>query len=155
MDRVIKNLRAQLILCRRLIGFLTELEEKLKESTAGQGITPTVQSIEKLMPELSKADAELQEILRAESIENLEDYVDRQPDSVERSVAQRLLKQVGIGQTDLQKKMFNAATLLINSKKFIDFNINVMSAARVGPTYGKHGNTTNAAGGRSLFDTGI
>ena len=155
MDRVIKNLREQLILCRRLNELLDELSDKLQKSTAGDGITSTVQAIETVMPEMSKADTKLQEMLRAESIDNLHSFIERQPDGVERNVAERLINQVGTLQMELQKRLFNAGTLLVNSKKFIDFNMNVMSRATAGTTYGRHGNQTGGSSGRRIFDANI
>ena len=155
MDEVIKNLREQLILCRRLNELLAELSGELKENTAGRGVTATVQEIEKVMPEMTKADAKLQEFLRASSLESLNAYIERQPEGVERNVAERLINQVGKLQMELQKRLFNASTLLVNSKKFIDFNMNVMSRATAGTTYGRRGNETGGSSGRSIFNASI
>ena len=155
MDRVIKNLREQLILLRRLSGLLDELGSDLEQSTSGSGVTMTVQSIEGVMPELSKAEAELQELLRAESVDNINEFIMRQPQSVERDVASRLSTQVGNLQMNVRKKLVKVSTLLVNSKKFIDFSINVMSHASVGPTYGRHGTEPVARSGRRIFDANI
>lgn len=155
MDRVIKNLREQLILLQRLNGLLNELSADLKQSTSGSGVSLTVQSIESVMPELSKADAKLQDFLRAESIDNLNDYIMRQPSSVERDVAARLSNQVGSLQMNVQKQLVKVSTLLVNSKKFIDFNINVMSNVAVGPIYGRHGSEPVARSQRRIFDANI
>ena len=155
MDRVIKNLREQLILLRRLNGLLNELSDDLKQSTSGSGVSLTVQSVETVMPELSEADAKLREFLRAESIDNLNDYIMRQPPSIERDVAARLSNQVGSLQMNVQKQLVKVSTLLVNSKKFIDFNINVMSNVAVGTIYGRHGNEPPARSQRRIFDANI
>ena len=155
MDRVIKNLREQLILLRRLNGLLNELSDDLKQSTSGSGVSLTVQSVETVMPELSEADAKLREFLRAESIDNLNDYIMRQPPAIERDVAARLSNQVGSLQMNVQKQLVKVSTLLVNSKKFIDFNINVMSNVAVGPIYGRHGAEPQARSQRRIFDANI
>ena len=155
MDRVIKNLREQLILLRRLSELLDGLASDLKQSTAGDGVTETVQSIEAIMPELSKTDAKLNEFLRAESLESVNAFLELQPASIERNVAVGLIKQVGNLQMNVQKQLVKVSTLLVNSKKFIDFNINVMSAAAVGPTYGRGGAAPAARSERRIFDANI
>ncbi len=155
MDKVIKNLREQLFLLRRLVELLDELISDLKQSSAGNGVTSTVQSIEAVMPELSKTDARLQSFLKSARIDNISEYIDRQADSVESAVARRLLSQVGALQPDVQRRLVTASMLLVNSKNFIDFNLNVMSAARVGPTYGKTGAAPSARSGRSIFNANI
>ena len=155
MDEVIKNLREQLLLCRRLNELLVDLSGELKESTAGDGVTSTVQTIETVMPELAKADAELQKILRAAGVESLNAYIARQPGGVERNVAERLINQVGKLHLQLQKRLFNASTLLVNSKKFIDYNMNVVSRATAGTTYGRRGTETGGSSGRRIFDANI
>ncbi|MBQ9479831.1 MAG: flagellar export chaperone FlgN [Selenomonadaceae bacterium] len=155
MDRVIKNLREQLILLRRLSELLDGLASDLKQSTAGDGVTETVQSIEAIIPELSKTDAKLNEFLRAESLESVNAFLELQPASIERNVAVGLIKQVGNLQMNVQKQLVKVSTLLVNSKKFIDFNINVMSAAAVGPTYGRGGAAPAARSERRIFDANI
>ena len=155
MERAIKNLREQLILFRRLNGLLDELGDDLKQSTSGSGVSLTVQSIESVMPELVKADSKLQEFLRAESVDNINAFIESRPASVERDVASRLSAQVGNLQMNVQKQLVKVSTLLVNSKMFIDFNINVMSHAAVGPTYGRHGTAPVARSERRIFDANI
>ena len=155
MDRVIKNLREQLILFRRLNGLLDELGTDLKQSTDGAGVSLTVQSIEAVVPELSKTNAKLDEFLRAESIDSINAFIEQQPPSIERDVAERLIGQVGTLQMNVQKQLVKVSTLLVNSKNFIDFNINVMSAAAVGPTYGRRGTAPVARSERRIFDANI
>lgn len=154
MDRVIKNLREQLFLLRRLVELLDELINDLRQSSSGGGVTMTVHSIESVMPELSKADAQLQKFIKEARVDSISAYIDRQSESVESSVARRLLDQVAKLQPKVQRKLITASMLLVNSKKFIDFNVNVMSRASVGPTYGKSA-MTNAQSGRSIFNANV
>ena len=155
MDKVIKNLREQLFLLRRLLELLDELSNDLRQSSSGSGVTSTVHAIESVMPELSKADNQLQKFLRDVQVENIGAYIERQSNTVESTVARRLLSQVGTLQTDVRKRLITASTLLVNSKNFIDFNVNVVSRASVGPTYGKGGASPVTRGGRSIFDANI
>ena len=52
----IKILRQHLILCKRLSELLDKLRTDLKESTSGQGLSTTTQTIEPVMLELSKSE---------------------------------------------------------------------------------------------------
>ena len=136
MDKIIKLLREQMILCSRLSGLFDELSTALKEGRSGADVTSSVQSIEPLMSDLSKNDLKIQEFLKSEKVENVKTFVENQPNTIERSVAERLLSQIGNLQNKLRHQITNVAHLLMNSKAFIDFNINVMSQTVANTTYG-------------------
>ena len=136
MDKVIKLLREQMILCSRLSGIFGELSTAFKESRSGLDVTSAVQNIEMLMRDLSKNDTNTQELLKSIKADNLRSFVDNQSEGVERNVAERLLEQVGNLQNRLRHQITNVAHLMMNSKKFIDFNINVMAQTVADNTYG-------------------
>ena len=136
MDKVIKLLREQMILCNRLSGIFEELITALRESKSGPDVTSSVQSIEPLMLDLSKNDLKTEEFLKSAKVENLKIFVESQSTGIERNVAERLLIQVGNLQNKLRHQIVNSAHLLMNSKKFTDFHINVMSQAVADTTYG-------------------
>lgn len=127
MEKVIKLLREQMILCSRLSELFAGLSTALKESRSGTDVTSSVQSIEPLMLDLSKNDLNIQEFLKSSKVNNIKSFIETQPESVERSVVERLLIQVGNLQNKLRHQITNVAHLLMNSKAFMDFNINVMS----------------------------
>ena len=136
MDKIIKLLREQMILCSRLSGIFDELSTALRESRSGTDVTSSVQAIEPLMLDLSKNDLKIQEFLKSEKVKNVKTFVQNQPNTIERSVAERLLSQIGNLQNKLRHQITNVAHLLMNSKAFIDFNINVMSQTVANTTYG-------------------
>ena len=127
MDKVIKLLREQMILCSRLNEIFNDLKNAFKEARSGFDVTSSVQKIEPLMSDLAKNDTSINEFLKSMNVDNLAAFIESQPDSVERNVASRLLIQVGDLQNRLRHQITNVARLMINSKKFIDFNINVMT----------------------------
>ena len=136
MDKVIKLLREQMILCSRLSELFAGLSTALKESHSGTDVTSSVQSIEPLMLDLSKNDLNIQEFLKSSKVNNIKSFIETQPESVERGVVERLLTQVGNLQNKLRHQITNVAHLLMNSKAFMDFNINVMSQTVANNIYG-------------------
>ncbi|MBR2180158.1 MAG: flagellar export chaperone FlgN [Selenomonadaceae bacterium] len=127
MDKVIKLLREQMILCSRLSEIFNNLSDAFKEARSGFDVTSSVQKVEPLMRDLSKNDSVISEFLKTMSVDNMKTFIEMQPAGVERDVANRLLNQVGELQKRLRHQITNVARLMTNSKKFIDFNINVMS----------------------------
>lgn len=127
MDKVIKLLREQMILCSRLNEIFNDLNNAFKEARSGFDVTSSVQKIEPLMRDLSKNDAAISEFLKSVNVDNLSAFVEIQSNGVEKNVANRLLNQVGELQKRLRHQITNAARLMVNSKKFIDYNVNVMA----------------------------
>ena len=136
MDRVIKMLREQMILCSRLSEIFDNLNKAFKEARSGFDVTSSVQKVEPLMRDLSKNDASISEFLKSVSVENLGVFIEQQPAGVERNVAERLLNQVSGLQKRLRHQITNVARLMVNSKRFIDYNINVMSQTVADDIYG-------------------
>ena len=132
----IKILRQHLILCKRLSELLDKLRTDLKESTSGQGLSTTTQAIEPVMLELSKSENAINELLQKSKTQNLQSFIEAQPESVEREVAFKLLKQIAQFQSSIRHKIVNSATLLVNSRSFIEYNMNVMSQTAAPTTYG-------------------
>ena len=154
MDRVIKLLREQMILCSRLSGIFDDLSKAFKEARSGFDVTSSVQNIEILMRDLSKNDNAVKEFLQSVHIDNLKNFVDKQPDGVERNVANRLLVQVGNLQNRLRHQITNVANLMVNSKRFIDYNINVMAQTVADNIYGP-GKELGQHQKRRVFDANI
>ena len=136
MDKVIKLLREQMILCSRMTNILDDLNNAFKEIRSAVDVTSAVQNMEILMRDLSKNDAQINDFLKLENVENLKTFIEMQPEGTERSVASRLLTQVGNLQNKLRHQITSSAHLMINSKKFIDYNINVMSQTVANNIYG-------------------
>ena len=127
MDKVIKLLREQMILCSRLNEIFNDLNTAFKEARSGFDVTSSVQKIEPLMRDLSKNDSAISEFLKSINVDNLSTFIELQSAGVERNVATRLLNQVVDLQKRLRHQITNAARLMVNSKKFIDYNVNVMT----------------------------
>ena len=156
MDKVIKILREQMILCSRLSELFNGLDNALKDnSSGGANVTTSVQAIEPLMKDLSNNDIKIQEFLKSVKVSNLRAFVEAQPESIEHNVANGLLMQVGNLQKRLRHQITNVARLLVNSKTFIDYNVNVMTRTVASTTYGPPGANIKNQGGRRIFDANV
>lgn len=155
MDKVIKILREQMILCRRLIDIFNGLNTAFKNNTSGLDITSSVQAMEPIMKDLSKNDIKIQEFLKSEKVNDLKTFIESQPDSIERNVADRLINQVSNLQNQLRHKTVMAASLLVNSKAFIDFNLNVITQTRASNTYGPPGTEMEHERKIRIFDANV
>ena len=155
MDKVIKLLREQVILCSRLSELFKNLSEALKTSTSGTSVTTSVQSIELLMSNLSKNDLNIRELLKSYKISDLKTFVENNSNSIEGNVANNLLIKLGNLQKRIRHQITNVARLLINSKKFIDYNINVMTQTVASTTYGPSNANIGNLQKRRMFDANI
>ena len=156
MDKVIKILREQMILCSRLSELFNGLDNALKDnSSGGANVTSSVQAIEPIMKDLSNNDIKIQEFLKSVKVSDLRTFVEKQPESIEHNVANGLLTQIGNLQKRLRHQITNVARLLVNSKTFIDYNVNVMTRAVASTTYGPPGSNMKNQGGRRIFDANV
>lgn len=155
MDKVIKMLREQMILCSRLTKLFDEIIAVLKNSDYSAGITSSVQAIEKLMRDLSKNDIEIQEFLSTSGAGDLKSFIESQAECVERSVAKRLIVQVGNFQKQLRQQIIDTAHLMVNSKTFIDYNFNVMTQAVANDIYGPPGAERAGMYKRRAFEANV
>lgn len=157
MDKAIKLLREQMIICSRLNELFTELNNALKESRSGSDVTSSVQSIEPLMKNLSDNDNKIKEFLESIKVPSLKALIEAQPGGTERDVANSLLNKVWNLQKRLRHQITNVARLLVNSKSFIDYNINVMTQTVASNTYGPMGSNNNSRNlqKRRMFDANV
>ena len=152
MDEAIKLLREQAILCSRLNELLDKLTDTLKNFTHE---TPEiVQQINPLVADLSKNSTETQKFLQAANFQTFGEFINAADDSVEKEVAERLLKKVVSSQEKLVDGMKVAAGVLVNGANFVNFNLNVLSQTSASPTYGAEAQTATNAN-RKIFDANV
>ena len=114
-----------------------------------------MQAIEPIMIELSKLDKNIQEFLKNINYDNVKDFVDSQSESIEKNVADRLLIQISNLQVKTRHQLVNSANLLVKSKKFIDYNVNVLSQTVSTNLYGPPGAESESPRRRRIFSGAI
>ena len=133
MEDLIKLLREQTILCRRLAEIFEKLLETLKENSPE--VLDTVQNIEKIQIDLNRNAAETQEFLQRNGFKNFSEVLAAQEKNIQRDVAERLLTQSKNLQERLRQQISAANKLVESGESFINFNLNLMSRTQA-DTYG-------------------
>lgn len=151
MEETIILLREQTVFCNRLLKLFADLTETIKNNSLD--MSKVTGQIEPVIAELSKNSARSQMFLDKMKFKTFSDFIDAQEDGVKKDVANRLLKQNAELQKNLQRKMQTLKILTDKGKKFVEFNLNVMSRTSSN-TYGAEAQTGSQSG-RRLFDANI
>ena len=155
MREAIKVIRKQMLLNTRLLELFEALREALRTDTSGKSVSQAVQQMEPLLSEFAKLEREQQKFLGEHQKNNMWEFVQAQPSSVERDVALRLLQQLGDVQQKLRSASEESRLLLARSKEFVDFHMNVLSETQAGTTYGPQDAERERERGMRLFDQNV
>ncbi len=155
MREAIKVIRKQMLLNTRLLELFEALREALRTDTSGKSVSQAVQQMEPLLSEFAKLEREQQKFLGERQKNNMWEFVQAQPSSVERDVALRLLQQLGDVQQRLRSESEESRLLLARSKEFVDFHMNVLSETQAGTTYGPQDAERERERGMRLFDQNV
>ncbi len=155
MREAIKVIRKQMLLNTRLLELFEALREALRTDTSGRNVSRAVQQMEPLLSEFAKLEREQQKFLGERQKNNMWEFVQAQPSSVERDVALRLLQQLGDVQQRLRSESEESRLLLARSKEFVDFHMNVLSETQAGTTYGPQDAERERERGMRLFDQNV
>ena len=155
MKEAIKVIRKQMLLNTRLLELFEALREALRTDTSGKSVSQAVQQMEPLLSEFAKLEREQKKFLGGRQKNNMWEFVQAQPSSVERDVALRLLQQLGDVQQRLRSASEESRLLLARSKEFVDFHMNVLSETQAGTTYGPQDAERERERGMRLFDQNV
>ena len=133
MENLIKLLREQTILCRRLKELFEKLVDELEKNSLD--VVLSVQNVEKIILELNKNSSETQKFLQSSKYKTLANFLDAQEKNIQRDVAERLLAQSKILQEQLKRQIDIASKLTDSGESFVNFNLNLMSRTQA-DTYG-------------------
>lgn len=152
MEETIILLREQTIFCSRLLKLFADLTESIRKNSLD--MTEIVKQVEPAVAELSKNSRKSQEFLKKMQVSNFNEFINSQPDGVQKDVAKRLLLHSNNLQLQLQRRTNTLKLLTAKGKAFVDFSVNVMSRASANPTYGAEANTGTQSG-RRLFNANV
>jgi flagellar biosynthesis/type III secretory pathway chaperone len=112
--------------------------------------------MEPLLVSLQKSEAAKIQLLRTLGIRDLSEAIAKQPTSREKEMALHLLEKLQQVMKGLKKLNGRNQELLKRNMQYIDFNINVITQATAGTTYGASGGQpAQPDGGMKMFDTNI
>ena len=155
MKEIIEILRQQLILCGRILEISQKQQQNLvKHAAAASGAAAA--EMEPLLVSLQKSEAAKIQLLRTLGIRDLSEAIAKQPTSREKEMALRLLEKLQQVMKGLKELNGHNQELLKRNMQYIDFNINVITQATAGTTYGASGGQpAQPDGGMKMFDTNI
>ena len=155
MKEIIEILRQQLILCGRILAISQKQQKQLVEHAATAS-GATAAEMEPLLASLQKSEANKDALLKKISGHDIAEFIRRQPKSMERDMAQRLLEKLQAVMGELKALNGHNRELLKRNMQYIDFNINVMTQAAAGTTYeATGGQPAQPDAGVKMFDTNI
>ena len=140
MKEAIRLIRRQMTLCAGIGERLDALKAVLRRNEGGGELSKAVKDIESMFVGFSKLEEEQGNFLRIRQQQNMLDFVQAQPASVERDVAMRLLSQAEDLQKSLSRELTVAKELLRHGKEFVDYHVNVLARTRADGPYGRPGN---------------
>jgi hypothetical protein len=148
-------LRQQFLLTADCLEKFKNLKEALKHSNSGAGVTSAVQALEPFLREFDRLQKQQDVFLQRMKMPRLADIISSQPDSEERAAALRLLDEAAQQSEKLRAEIVGSDVLLKHSKKFIDFNVNLMSGTTASATYGPGSAAYGEVRDRKMFDANI
>ena len=155
MKEIIEILRQQLILCGRILAISQKQQKHLVEHAAAASRAVAAE-MEPLLVSLQKSEANKDALLKKISGHDIAAFIRRQPKSMERDMAQRLLEKLQAVMAELKALNGHNQELLKRNMQYIDFNINVMTQAAAGTTYeATGGQPAQPDAGVKMFDTNI
>lgn len=155
MQRIIQLIRQQLVLCLRLLELTCQQRDALiyMEASAVQRIT---KEMEVVIMDLNRLERKRREFLQAHEAKTVAEWVKNQPAGLERDMAQQLLAKQAAALEKLRTASANNQQHLDNNMKYISYNINVMTGAVAGVTYGAAETAgVGAVPGSGMFDANI
>ena len=134
MGEIIKLLRQQIDLCRRLL-LATERQRQALCSGSGDSLSKETKAIEVLLIELRRIEKRQALLLKGTATRDLSELLSRTAPSEERAVARRLLEETDAVMREMQEAVAMNDALLDRHMQFILFNINVMAGTPAEATY--------------------
>ena len=154
MEEAIRLIQRQMALCAEIGERLGTLKAVLRKNEGGRELSRAVKDIESMFAGFSEVEKEQAGFLRTRQQQNMFDFVQAQPASVERDAAMRLLSQVEASQKSLSQELLMAKELLRHSKEFVDYHVNVLAQTRADGPYGRPG-SPGAQRSSKMFEANV
>ena len=152
MDETIKILREQVLLCSQLPVLFDELIKIMCDNSPDmQG---TVSKIEKVMRELADNEKKAQAFLKRVNAPNFAEYLAAQKRTIQRDMAEKLLKKASEAQLQIKTQVEELKILLQNGKDFVEFNLNILARTSASDTYGNKAQRESQRT-RRMFDANV
>ena len=152
MDETIKLLRERSILCTHLPELVEELINVVKNNSPA--VQEPVSKIEAIMRDLSKNEQKTQDFLKRVKAPSMAEFLAAQNKSIQRDVAEKLLKNASDAQMRLKAQSAELNLLLQRAKDYVEFNLNILARISASDTYGS-GAKTDSQRTRRMFEANV
>ena len=134
MGEIIKLLRQQIDVCRRLLQAVERQRQGLCDGS-GDSVSKETKAIEVLLIELRRIEKRQALLLKGTATRDLTELLSRTAPSEERTAARQLLQKASTLMREMQEAVAMNGALLDRHMQFILFNINVMVGTPAEATY--------------------
>ena len=155
LGRIESLLKSELSLTLRLYEQAETQKKALKENLNGKAVSDATEAIEKTLRELEAHEKNKTALLSELDADNIEAVVGRMPYSKEKTRVRQQMKRLGDLLEKMQDVVESSKTLLKKDMDYLNFSLNVMTAASAAPGYGTPDAPEQATQGRKLFDQSI
>ncbi len=155
LDRILELMREELSLALRLYEQAEVQRTALKEHLNGRAVTEATKSIQPTLKALNDCQKKKDELLSAMGVATFDDALARIPYSKEKTRARQTLNRLSGLLKKLKTVVGTSHELLTRDMNYLEFNLNVMTAASAAPGYGTPDAPMKATQGRKLFDESI
>ena len=155
LGRIESLLKSELSLTLRLYEQAETQKKALKENLNGKAVSEATEAIEKTLRELEAHEKNKTALLSELDADNIEAVVGRMPYSKEKTRVRQQMKRLSDLLEKMQDVVESSKTLLKKDMDYLNFSLNVMTAASAAPGYGTPDAPEQATQGRKLFDQSI
>ena len=134
MGEIVKLLKQQIDVCRRLLAAVSRQRQGLCEGS-GEAMSKETKAIEVLLVELRHIEKRQALLLKGTATRDMTELLSRTAPSEERTAAKRLLQEADALMREVQEAVAMNGALLDRHMQFILFNINVMAGTPAEATY--------------------
>ncbi|MBE6092274.1 MAG: hypothetical protein E7201_03720 [Selenomonas ruminantium] len=155
MDEVVRLLRAQILISNTCLEKLKAIKTTIQAENKGANIAAAVQDMEPALLEMGKLEKRKQEFLTRQKLSSLQAVLASQPHSAEREIAVHLLHRAQEFEESLVREIASTRFLLEKGKKYVDFNINVMTKTVASDIYNQDAAESESRRGVKMFDSSV
>ena len=155
LERIESLLKAELSLTLRLYEQAEAQKKALKENLNGKAVSEATEAIDKTLHELEAYEKNKAALLAEMKADDIEAVVGRMPYSQEKTRVRQQMKRLGDLLEKMQSVVESSRSLLKKDMDYLNFSLNVMTAASASPAYGTPDAPEQATQGRKLFDQSI
>lgn len=155
MDEAVRLLREQVLLSNQCLEKIKALKEVLQAENKGANIVAAVQSLEPALLEIAKLEKKKRDFLQKQSAKDMRTFISQMPPSEAWEILVHLFHRVQEFEQSLHREIIAATLLLEQGKKYVDYNINIMTRTMASNIYTQEAAESESQRGIKMFDSSV